>query len=54
MSGMLSIVCVDWQILCVVDWQVQSDEVTELPVEPEPILRSCVSTASMKVKNMKK
>uniref|UniRef100_A0A8C8JEF3 Rho GTPase-activating protein 32-like n=1 Tax=Oncorhynchus tshawytscha TaxID=74940 RepID=A0A8C8JEF3_ONCTS len=54
MSGMLSIVCVDWQILCVVDWQVQSDEVTELPVEPEPTLRSCVSTASMKVKNMKK
>uniref|UniRef100_A0AAZ3SCW2 Rho GTPase-activating protein 32-like n=1 Tax=Oncorhynchus tshawytscha TaxID=74940 RepID=A0AAZ3SCW2_ONCTS len=33
---------------------VQSDEVTELPVEPEPTLRSCVSTASMKVKNMKK
>uniref|UniRef100_A0A4W5R383 Rho GTPase activating protein 32a n=1 Tax=Hucho hucho TaxID=62062 RepID=A0A4W5R383_9TELE len=34
--------------------QVQSDEVTELPVEPEPTLRSCVSTASMKVKNVKK
>ncbi|XP_029571206.1 rho GTPase-activating protein 32 isoform X3 [Salmo trutta] len=33
---------------------VQSDEVTELPVEPEPTLRSCVSTASMKVKNVKK
>lgn len=33
---------------------VQSYEVTELPVEPEPTLRSCVSTASMKVKNVKK
>ncbi|XP_071392441.1 LOW QUALITY PROTEIN: rho GTPase-activating protein 32-like [Centroberyx affinis] len=30
----------------------RSDEVTEHP--PEPLLRSCVSTASMKVKNMKK
>ncbi|KAL0973246.1 hypothetical protein UPYG_G00200970 [Umbra pygmaea] len=33
---------------------VRSDDVTELPVEAEPILRSCVSTASMKVKHMKK
>uniref|UniRef100_A0A4W5QGE1 Rho GTPase activating protein 32a n=1 Tax=Hucho hucho TaxID=62062 RepID=A0A4W5QGE1_9TELE len=33
---------------------VQNDELTELPVEPEPTLRSCVSTASMKVKNVKK
>ncbi|CAB1349016.1 unnamed protein product [Coregonus sp. 'balchen'] len=30
---------------------VRSDEVTELPAEHEPTLRSCVSTASMKVKN---
>nr|XP_023835491.1 rho GTPase-activating protein 32 isoform X2 [Salvelinus alpinus] len=33
---------------------VRNDELTELPVEPEPTLRSCVSTASMKVKNVKK
>ncbi|XP_041734380.2 rho GTPase-activating protein 32-like isoform X1 [Coregonus clupeaformis] len=33
---------------------VRSDEVTELPAEHEPTLRSCVSTASMKVKNVKK
>ncbi|XP_067102911.1 rho GTPase-activating protein 32-like [Osmerus mordax] len=32
--------------------QARSDEVTERPAEPP--LRSCVSTASMKVKNMKK
>lgn len=50
---MLSFVCVDWQILCV-DWQVRNDELTELPAEPEPTLHSCVSTASMKVKNVKK
>ncbi|XP_059186747.1 rho GTPase-activating protein 32 [Centropristis striata] len=31
---------------------VRSDDITELPAEP--LLRSCVSTASMKVKNMKK
>ncbi|KAM3875127.1 rho GTPase-activating protein 32-like [Diretmus argenteus] len=31
----------------------RSDEVTEHP-PPEPLLRSCVSTASMKVKNVKK
>lgn len=30
----------------------RSDDITELPAEP--LLRSCVSTASMKVKNMKK
>ncbi|XP_076591509.1 rho GTPase-activating protein 32 isoform X1 [Chaetodon auriga] len=30
---------------------VRSDDITELPAEP--LLRSCVSTASMKVKNMK-
>uniref|UniRef100_A0A3B4TKP5 Rho GTPase activating protein 32a n=1 Tax=Seriola dumerili TaxID=41447 RepID=A0A3B4TKP5_SERDU len=33
-------------------WQVRSDDITEHPAEP--LLRSCVSTASMKVKNMKK
>uniref|UniRef100_A0A3P8YXI4 Rho GTPase activating protein 32a n=1 Tax=Esox lucius TaxID=8010 RepID=A0A3P8YXI4_ESOLU len=33
---------------------VRSDELTELPVEPDSTLRSCVSTASMKVKHMKK
>ncbi|KAJ7995519.1 hypothetical protein DPEC_G00245420 [Dallia pectoralis] len=33
---------------------VRSDKLTELPVEPESTLRSCVSTASMKVKHMKK
>lgn len=33
-------------------WQVRSDDITELPAEP--LLRSCVSTASMKVKNVKK
>uniref|UniRef100_A0A3P9JC30 Uncharacterized protein n=1 Tax=Oryzias latipes TaxID=8090 RepID=A0A3P9JC30_ORYLA len=31
---------------------VRTDDITELPAEP--LLRSCVSTASMKVKNMKK
>ncbi|XP_068441041.1 rho GTPase-activating protein 32 isoform X2 [Clinocottus analis] len=31
---------------------VRSDDITELPAEP--LLRSCVSTASMKVKNVKK
>ncbi|XP_049895472.1 rho GTPase-activating protein 32-like, partial [Epinephelus moara] len=31
---------------------VRTDEITEHPAEP--LLRSCVSTASMKVKNMKK
>eukprot|EP00063_Salmo_salar_P095492 XP_014070327.1 PREDICTED: rho GTPase-activating protein 32-like isoform X1 [Salmo salar] len=33
---------------------VRNDELTELPAEPEPTLHSCVSTASMKVKNVKK
>uniref|UniRef100_A0A3Q1BPI8 Rho GTPase activating protein 32a n=1 Tax=Amphiprion ocellaris TaxID=80972 RepID=A0A3Q1BPI8_AMPOC len=32
--------------------QARSDDITELPAEP--LLRSCVSTASMKVKNVKK
>ncbi|CAJ1065243.1 rho GTPase-activating protein 32 [Xyrichtys novacula] len=32
--------------------KVRSDDITELPAEP--LLRSCVSTASMKVKNVKK
>uniref|UniRef100_A0A4W6G1B0 Rho GTPase activating protein 32a n=1 Tax=Lates calcarifer TaxID=8187 RepID=A0A4W6G1B0_LATCA len=33
-------------------WQVRTDDITEHAAEP--LLRSCVSTASMKVKNMKK